>query len=112
VTDASGNKVFTANTASFNNGQTLIINGDGVHNVVFNFSGAASFGGKIVLTGGLTSDQVLFNVFGGTAATLSGGPTPSINNNGDTLTGTFLDLWLYFAGSFSPGRPAFWRRQP
>ncbi len=91
MTDASGNKVFTATTASFNNGQTLTINGDGVHNVVFNFASAASFGGKIVLTGGLTSDQVLFNVHGGNDGTLAGGPTLQINNNGDILTGTFLD---------------------
>ncbi len=89
--DALGNIVFTATTASFNNGQTLTINGDGIHNVVFNLSGAATFGGHIVLTGGLTSDQVLFNVHGGNDTTLSGGPTLSINNNGDTLTGTFLD---------------------
>jgi VPDSG-CTERM motif len=90
---ASGNMVFTANTASFNNGETVTIIGDGIHNVVFNFSGNATFGGEIVLGGGLTSDQVLFNMVGGT--NLTGGPTLQINNNfsgtGDHLTGTFLN---------------------
>jgi hypothetical protein len=85
----NGDRVFTANTSSFNTGETLTINGDGLHNVVFNFSADASFGGMIVLTGGLTSDQVLFNIIGG--ANLTGGHTLSINNNGKILTGTFLD---------------------
>jgi fibronectin-binding autotransporter adhesin len=89
--DASGNSVFNINSINFVNGATLTINGDGTHSVVLNFSAAATFGGKILLTGGLTSDQVLFNIFGGSGATLSGGPTLSINSNGDTLTGTFLD---------------------
>ena len=57
--------------------------------MVFNFSANTQFKGTILLTGGLTSDQVLFNIIGG--ANLTGGHTLSINNNGDILTGTFLD---------------------
>lgn len=89
--DASGNRVFNVTSLSTVNGSTLTINGDGTHKVVLNFANAASFNGVIVLTGGLTSDDVLFNVYGGTSATLSGGPTLSINSNGGVLNGTFLD---------------------
>jgi hypothetical protein len=45
----------------------------------FNFSG---FNGSIVLAGGITSDQVLFNITGGDL---------TINTNGATTMGTFLD---------------------
>lgn len=91
MVDASGNSVFTVSGVNFVNGATLTINGDGTHKVVFNLSSSANFGGKIVLSGGLTSDDVLFNFTGGSSATLSGGPTLAINSNGDALTGTFLD---------------------
>ena len=84
--DANGNEVFSITAGSqFNNGTTLTINGDGLgHNVVFNISSNVQFGGVIVLAGGLTSDNVLFNFIGGASAQL--------NNNGEAfLTGTFLD---------------------
>jgi hypothetical protein len=85
-----GDSVFTVSAMSFVNGATLTIHGDGVHDVVLNFSGLnPQFGGSIVLTGGLTSDQVLFNVLGG--ANLAMGSTLQINTNGATETGTFLD---------------------
>ena len=89
--DGSGNSVFTVSSISFVNGATLTINGDGSHKVVFNIGFAPSFGGHIVLSGGLTSDDVLFNIFGGNNTTLSGGPNLTINSNGGILTGTFLD---------------------
>lgn len=86
----NGNEVFTVSSVNFVNGATLTINGDGVHNVIFNISQNAQFGGTIVLTGGLTSDDVLFNFTGG--ANLVGGDTAQLNNNGEAfLTGTFLD---------------------
>jgi hypothetical protein len=87
--DASGNRVFNVSSLSTVNGSTITINGDGSHRVVLNINFDASFNGRIVLTGGLTSDDVLFNIIGG--ANLTGGHTLSINSNGDTLTGTFLD---------------------
>lgn len=89
----NGNEVFNVTGGNFVNGATLTINGDGLgHNVVFNIgpSGDIQFGGKIVLTGGLTSDNVLFNFTGG--AGLMGGDPAQLNNNGAAfLTGTFLD---------------------
>jgi len=89
----NGNEVFNVTGVSFVNGATLTINGDGLgHNVVFNISqsGDGQFGGVINLTGGLTSDNVLFNFVGG--ANLKGGDSSQLNNNGEAfLTGTFLD---------------------
>ncbi|MGO8676937.1 MAG: collagen-binding domain-containing protein [Limisphaerales bacterium] len=86
--DAYGNRVFTVNSFNFGNGATLTISGNGSQPVVLNFSSAASFGGTILVTGGITSDQVLFNVTGGSG--LAGGNGLYINS-GATLTGTFLD---------------------
>jgi hypothetical protein len=88
-----GDSVFTVTSVSFANG-TLTINGDGIHNVVFNIPGSiggVSFNGAIVLTGGLTSDQVLFNMTGGNYSTLTGGNKLTISTSGLTTTGTFLD---------------------
>ena len=89
--DGSGNSIFTVNSVSFNNGQTLTIHGDGTHSVVCKINASPHFAGTIVLTGGLTSDQVLFNIIGGNGATLSGGSTLQYAANGGILTGTFLD---------------------
>ena len=94
--DGMGDKVFTVTSISAANG-TLTINGDGSHNVVINISAAADANlhfNKIVLTGGLTSDQVLFNLYDLNPldnANLSGGPTLDLNSNGGTLDGIFLD---------------------
>jgi hypothetical protein len=89
----NGNEVFTVSGVNFVNGATLTINGDGLgHNVIFNIaqSGDGQFGGIINLSGGLTSDNVLFNFTGG--AGLTGGDSAQLNNNGEAyLTGTFLD---------------------
>jgi hypothetical protein len=84
-----GDSVFTLSSMNFVNGATLTINGDGTHDVVLNINMNVSFGGHIVLTGGLTSDRVLFNMIGG--ANLSGGHTLTISTNGAIVTGTFLD---------------------
>jgi hypothetical protein len=98
--DATGNKVFTVSGINAPNG-VLTINGDGTHNVVFNISAAADGNfhfNQIVLTGGLTSDNVLFNFFGGNPGTLDGGPGLNINTGGGSpshpdyiIYGTFLD---------------------
>jgi hypothetical protein len=87
--DGNGNRIFTVSSFNFGGGSTLTISGSASDFVVFNFSANTQFKGTILLTGGLTSDQVLFNIIGG--ANLTGGHTLSINNNGDILTGTFLD---------------------
>src|SRR5439155_9687373 len=95
--DASGNRVFTVGKINAPKG-TLTINGDGSHKIVFNISAAADGNfhfNNIVLGGGLTSDDVLFNLFGGNTSTLTGGPKLDINSNASgvhgTLFGTFLD---------------------
>ncbi|MGA2936962.1 MAG: collagen-binding domain-containing protein [Syntrophobacteraceae bacterium] len=84
--DANGNRVFNVSSFSFGNGATLTINGNGLgNNVVLNFAANnPQFGGTIVLTGGLTSDEVLFNIPGSNSSL-------RINTNGAIETGTFLD---------------------
>ena len=87
--DASGNRVFTVGSFQFNNGETLIINGDAAgDSVVLNFTSGAQFNGTIALNG-ITSDQVLFNFTGGAA--LMGGNTLQTSTNGAVLEGVFLD---------------------
>jgi hypothetical protein len=84
------------NVTGFNttNGDTLTINGDGVHDVVLNFVGlGANFNNQVVLNN-LTPDQVIYNFLGGT--NLAGGPTLQINDNGhnhpaNLVQGIFLD---------------------
>ncbi len=67
---SDGNRVFDVSSSEFNfNGySTLIIDGQNLGNsVVLNFKGFASWGlgaGRIVLSGGLTPDQVLWNTTG------------------------------------------------
>jgi hypothetical protein len=89
TTDASGNKVFNVTSMDFENGETLTINGDGTHNVVFDINFSTHFAGHIVLTGGLTSDNVLFNLTGGSG--LMNGDTLQSAANGAVLYGDFLD---------------------
>jgi hypothetical protein len=83
----SGNEVFTATIdPSFVAGTTFTINGDGTGNqtVVVNIgdtgTGSVKFDGSIILTGGLTADQVLFNFDSGDYATNTGGDTLTIDN--------------------------------
>jgi hypothetical protein len=106
--DANGNRLFTVNSVSSNNGQNLIVKGDGSHNVVFNVNtpGDAQFHGNILLQdlngkfygqagyAGPTPNQVLFNLYAGAA--LVGGDKLDANNNGNAahpanvIEGTFL----------------------
>jgi choice-of-anchor A domain-containing protein len=93
TTDSSGNEVLTLQAASsFPNG-TFTLNGDGsgTQTVVVNVPAAFAFNGSIVLTGGLTSDQILFNFAAGDYSTLSGGGTLTISSSRATTTGIFLD---------------------
>jgi hypothetical protein len=85
ISDGAGNRVFNVTSFNFNGGSTLTINGDAAgDSVVLNFGSNVEFKGTILLTGGLTSDQVLFNVTGSNH-------TLTINSNKATETGTFLD---------------------
>jgi hypothetical protein len=103
--------LFKVSSVSTNNGNNLIIQGDGSKSVVFDIGlSGPQFHGNILLedlTGkffgdvgyaGLTPDQVLFNLYGGTGTpTFSGGPSLDVNNQGDSahpnnfIYGTFLD---------------------
>lgn len=85
----SGTYVYNVSSMSFNNGNTLIISGSANQYVVLNFNFSTHFAGTIELTGGITSDQVLFNIIGGN--NLTGGNTLQFAANGATQEGTFLD---------------------
>jgi len=92
--DANGNRVFTATiNSNFSAGTTFTINGTASQHVVLNIptTGGHGFNGSIVLAGGITSDQVLFNFDAGNYTTLTGGDTLTISTNGFTTTGIFLD---------------------
>ncbi|PWU16614.1 MAG: hypothetical protein C5B50_13160 [Verrucomicrobia bacterium] len=90
--DGSGNEVFTAASVNLNNASVLTINGSASDYVVINVTdNNPAFNGSINLTGGITDDHVLFNMYGGNYTTHTGGPTLTISNNGQTANGTFLD---------------------
>lgn len=83
----SGNEVFDATIdPSFVAGTTFTINGDGTGtqtvavNIGATGTGNVEFDGSIVLTGGLTPDQVLFNFDSGDYETNTGGDTLTIDN--------------------------------
>jgi hypothetical protein len=94
ILDSGHNAVFTATiNETFAAGTTFTINGTSSQYVVVNIpsTGGLGFNGSIVLTGGITSDRVLFNFDAGNFDTLSGGDTLTIDTDGNTTTGTFLD---------------------
>src|SRR6185295_19810098 len=92
ILDGDGNRVFDTTSVNLNNATTLTISGAASDYVVINVTdNNPAFNGKIVLTGGIISDHVLFNMFGGNYTTHTGGPTLTINPNGQTTTGIFLD---------------------
>ncbi|HYV39818.1 MAG TPA: hypothetical protein VE988_29280 [Gemmataceae bacterium] len=89
VLDASGNRVFTA-SVNFANG-IFTVNGSASDYVVLNIGSNANLHGQILLAGGITSDHVLINVFGGNYTTHTGGPSLDVNTNGLQTFGIFLD---------------------
>jgi fibronectin-binding autotransporter adhesin len=82
--------VFTIGPVNFPNG-IFTINGSATDQVVLNVGASANFHGQILLAGGLTSDNVLINMFGGNYITHTGGPTLDVNTNGLSTFGTWLD---------------------
>jgi hypothetical protein len=88
--DASGNRVFTVSSVNFANG-IFTVNGGASDFVVLNIGSSANLHGQILLAGGITSDHVLFNMFGGDYTTHTGGPTLDVNTNGLATFGIFLD---------------------
>jgi hypothetical protein len=90
--DAGGNRVFDTTSVNLNNASILTISGSASDFVVVNVTDSnPAFNGQIVLTGGITPDQVLFNMFGGNYTTHTGGPTLTISTNGQVTRGIFLD---------------------
>jgi choice-of-anchor A domain-containing protein len=76
--DANGNRVFTVTSYNENDGNAIVINGDGAgDNVVFNFTSAVKLDGDVTLNG-LTDDQVIWNF------TDSGGGV-QLNNNASSF---------------------------
>ena len=93
-TGYTNDRFFDVTSFSLNNGQNLTINADGTHGVVLNFTASTNFHGNVVLTGGLTPDQVLFNFVGG--ANLTGGPTLDLNNGGGSPSnGSYLSQGIF-----------------
>jgi hypothetical protein len=94
--DSFGNYVFNLTSMNLANGNTLVINGDNLgDSVVINLSTVninnPHFAGAIVLEGGLTANQVLFNIIGGNTLTLTGGATLQTSANNATQDCTYLD---------------------
>jgi len=87
--DGNGNSVFIVDSMNFVNGATLTINGSASDYVVLNFNFNTHFSGEIDLAGGITSDQVLFNIHGG--MNLMNGDTLQTAANNVSQYGTFLD---------------------
>ena len=84
--------LFTTTSVNLNNASILTINGSATDQVVIDVTdNNPAFNGMIVLIGGITSDHVLFNMFGGNYTTHTGGPTLTVSTNGQITTGTFLD---------------------
>jgi len=82
--------VFTVSSVNFPNG-IFTINGSATDQVVLDLGFSANLHGQIVLAGGITSDDVVINMFGGNDTTHMGGPTLDVNTNGLITMGTFLD---------------------
>jgi MYXO-CTERM domain-containing protein len=82
--------VFTVGSVNFPNG-IFTINGSATDQVVLNVSSNANFHGSIVLAGGITSDHVVINMFGGNYTSHTAGPTLDVNTNGAVTTATWLD---------------------
>ena len=93
ILDSNGNNVFTATiNPNFTAGTTFTINGTSTQFAVFNITtGGLPFNGSIVLTGGITPDQVLFNFDAGNFDTNTGGDPLMINTGGNPTAGTYLD---------------------
>ncbi len=94
----NGQTVHVFDASSFTNGgnQTLTINGSASDLVAINLDGIGNIQvhGGILLTGGITADDVVFNLGGGNYTTHTGAGSLDINNNGGTAglaQGIFLD---------------------
>jgi hypothetical protein len=106
--DADGNRVFTVTSVALTNGRVLTIDGSASDHVVLNVAGFnAAFNGLVQLSGGITSDQVLFNLTPSTSnlttynndyTNLTGGPTLTISTS-ESVNPT-LGVFLIPTGDF------------
>ncbi|HXI83202.1 MAG TPA: PEP-CTERM sorting domain-containing protein [Verrucomicrobiae bacterium] len=89
--DGSGNDVFTISSMSFVAGSTLQISGSASDFVVLNYGAGVNthFSGAITLSGGITPDHVLINIFNG-ANLMAGDTLLTAANNADQFV-TYLD---------------------
>jgi hypothetical protein len=98
----NGNRVFTVTGVSFAAGTTFTINGSASDTVILNITksnlSGAGLNGSIVLTGGISTDNVIINLtpdlgtnYNSDYTSLTGGPTLTISTNGATTTADFLD---------------------
>jgi hypothetical protein len=93
----NGQAVHVFDATSFSNSNAILtINGAATDLVAINLGGLGNiqFHGGIQFTGGITADDVLFNIGGGNYTTQTGAPSLDINNNGGkngTAQGIFLD---------------------
>jgi hypothetical protein len=83
-------RVFTVTSVNFPNG-TFTINGSATDQVVLNIASNANLHGQILVSGGITADRVVINMFGGNYVTHTGGPALDVNTNGLSTYGVFLD---------------------
>jgi hypothetical protein len=85
---APGVNVANLSAVNLGNGQTLTLNGPAGSEIILNDTGGVTLNsGHIVLTGGLTANDVVFNLTGTSGLSTSGGL-----NNESTLAGVFLAL--------------------
>jgi hypothetical protein len=88
--NGGSNFVFTVSSVNFPNG-AFTINGSASNYLVLNIGMAPNLHGQILLAGGISSDRVLINMFGGNYTTHMGGSTLDVNTNGLSTDGIFLD---------------------
>jgi VPDSG-CTERM motif len=93
----NGQAVHVFDATSFSNSNAILtINGAATDLVAINLGGLGNiqFHGGIQFTGGITADDVLFNIGGGNYTTQTGNSSLDINNNGGKAgiaQGIFLD---------------------
>jgi len=88
--DANGYRVFSVSSFALNNNDTLTINGTANDLVVLNIPFNVQINGSLALSGGITSDQVLINVTGG--SNFTGGHTLQMSTNGAADYATLMDM--------------------
>lgn len=84
ILDVSGHDVFDLGSINIDSGESIVVSGTAEESVIINVYGDAIFGSgsSIILSGGITSNNVLFNFVSN--------PTAGFNVGAAELNGTFL----------------------